>query len=117
MAGYNFTLTCSVTLSDGLTGLPNVMWVDSFGRSVNSSGDLIAHDPVTSGQATRLTLFFDPLRTSDEGAYTCVARVSSPASTLPLNSSALYVIDAQQSELYFMYTSNNLYECIHALLL
>ena len=117
MAGYNFTLTCSVTLTDGLTGVPSVMWVDSSGRSVNSSGDLVVRDPVTSGQVTSLTLFFDPLRTSDEGAYTCVARLSSPASTLPLNSSALYIIDAQQSKLAVVdvLKSNDLR--IHALLL
>ena len=101
VAGYNFTLTCTVTVTEGLTEIPIITWVDSSGQSLNSTGDLIVLEQVSSRQATNRTLYFDPLRTSDEGAYRCIVTLSSPALTLPLNSSATYLIDAQQSKLMY----------------
>lgn len=99
VAGYNFTLICTVTLTEGLTGIPSVEWMDSGGQQINSVNDLVLSDPMTSGQMTNRTLYFDPIRTSDGGTYTCVATVPSPALAMPLNMSAVYVISVLLSKI------------------
>ena len=99
VAGYNFTLTCTVTLIEGLFGIPQVLWINSNGQQINSSGDVILNDPVTSSQSTNLTLYFDPIRTSDGGTYTCLAILPLFTLTTVLNSSATYFINVQKSEL------------------
>jgi hypothetical protein len=98
VAGYNFTLLCTLTLPEGLLGTPTVWWVDSDGQQIRSAGDIILYDPVTSGLTTNLTLYFDPIRTRDEGSYTCMATVSSPAHMGVLNASSVYNIDVQLSK-------------------
>ena len=98
VAGYNFTLICTVTLTEGLLGTPSVWWVDSNGQQIISAGDIILHDPMTSDLTTNLTLYFDPIRTRDEGTYTCMVSLSSPAHMGVLNTSAAYIIDVQQSK-------------------
>ena len=93
VAGYNYSLTCTVTLIEGMLGTPNVWWTNSNGQVVESSGDIVLHDSVTVGLATNLTLYFDPIRVTDGGTYNCLASISSPALTIPLNSSTSYVIN------------------------
>ena len=98
VAGYNFTLVCTVTVTEGLLGTPAVWWVDGDGQQISSAGDIVLYDPVTSGLTTNLTLYFDPIRTRDEGSYTCMATVSSPARMGVLNASSMYLIDVQLSK-------------------
>ena len=98
VAGYNYTLICTVTLTEGLLDTPTIWWVDRNGQLITSAGDVILYDPLTSGLTTNLTLYFDPIRTRDEGTYICIASVSSPALSGVLNSSAVYAIDVQQSK-------------------
>ena len=100
MAGYNFTITCIVTLTEGLVRTPSVFWTDSNGQPIGSSEDIMLTDQETSGQTTNRTLYFYPIRTSDDGAYTCMAMLSSPALSSSLNSSATYVIEVQQSKIH-----------------
>ena len=97
VAGYNFTLTCTVTQTEGLIRRPSLMWIDSNSQLVTSTGDIMINT-VNSGQMINYTLQFDPIRTSDEGSYTCIAILASPALTMTINSSATYVIDVQQSK-------------------
>lgn len=99
VAGYNFSLTCSVTQIEGLVGIPSLVWTDNNDLLVVSTDDVILNDPVTSGLTTSQTLCTDPIRTSDEGIYTCKATLSSSALTTPLNSSATYFVDVQQSKI------------------
>ena len=106
VAGYNFSITCSATVTEGIVGVPVLAWTDSNGRPIGSTGDITLNDQVTSGQMTNRTLFFDPIRTSDEGSYICTATLSSPALTVALNSTTLYTIDVQQSK--FKTSLNNL---------
>ena len=87
-----------MTLPEGLLGTPSVWWVDGDGQQIRSAGDIVLYDPVTSGPTTNLSLYFDPIRTSDEGSYTCIATVSSPARTGVLNASSVYNIDVQLSK-------------------
>ncbi len=87
-----------MTQTEGLVGTPSIVWMDSLGQQITSTGDIILSDPVTSGQATSQILYFDPIRTSDEGTYTCMAMLSSSALTTPLNSSTTNVVTVQQSK-------------------
>ena len=87
VAGYNHSFICTVTLTEGLLHNPRVWWVDSDGQRITSGGDVMVYDPVTAGLTTNLTLFFDPIRTSDSGTYICMASVLSPALNGALNSS------------------------------
>lgn len=98
VAGYNFTLVCTVILPDGLLGIPTVWWVNDDGHQIRSAGDIVLYDPVMSGLTTNLTLYFDPIRTRDEGSYTCMATVSSPAHMGVLNATSVYSIDVQLSK-------------------
>lgn len=98
VAGYNFTLVCTVTLTEGLLGTPTVWWVDGNGQQIRSAGDIVLYDPVISGLMTNLTLYFDPIRIRDEGRYTCMASVSSLAQMGVLNASSMYHIDVQLSK-------------------
>ena len=103
VAGYNFTLICSVTLIDGLTGMPTVTWIDSSDQQITSAGDLTVNNPMIAGLQTNRTLYFDPIRTRDMGTYTCVATLPSPALSTPLNTSALYTINVQLSKKIIMH--------------
>ena len=56
-AGNSFTLTCTAeNQTDNLVGMPELEWV---GKNISSSTQ------------NTLDLTFDPLKTSDGGAYTC----------------------------------------------
>ena len=90
VAGYNYTLTCTVTLIEGMLDTPRVWWTDADGQLITSMGDIVLYDPVTSGLTTNLTLYFDPIRATDGGRYNCMASVSSPALAAPLNSSTIH---------------------------
>ena len=106
VAGYNYTLICTVIVTEGLLGTPTVEWVGSDGQLVVSAEDVIVYDPVTSGRTTNLTLFFDPIRTRDEGVYMCVTSISSAALSGTLNSSTTYFINVLLSKL-----QNNVPDC------
>ena len=88
-----------MTRTEGLVGLPRVLWFDTNGVQISSSEDIVLGNPVTSGRTTNRTLYFDPIRTADEGRYTCTGSLSSPALNSPLGSFAIYAIDVQQSKL------------------
>ena len=114
VAGYNYSLVCTLTLREGLLGTPTIWWVGRDGQPITSGGDVVVHDPVTSGLTTNLTLFFDPIRTRDEGTYTCMASLSSPAlNATILNSSTSTFIDVQLSKYYKLFSSY----CINSFLI
>ena len=98
VAGYNFTLTCSVRTVEGLD-VPSVLWVDSEGQSINSSEDIVLGDLMYSNNGVSRDLYFDPIRTSDEGMYTCLAKLYSPSLDILLNSSVSYNLDVQLSKI------------------
>lgn len=106
VAGYNYTLTCAVLLIEGILATPNIWWTNANGQVISSSGDIILYDPLTTGLTTNLTLYFDPIRTMDGGTYICMASVSSPALTTPLNSSTSHVISVLLSKCYVVQTVN-----------
>ena len=102
VAGYNFTLTCSATQTEGLSGTPTLSWVNAEGQPITSSGDIMLGAETTSGLTTTRTLYFDPIRTSDGGSYTCVAALMSSGLNTTLSSSANYTITVQQSKTNIM---------------
>ena len=71
------TLTCRVTVVEGLTVQPDVEWLDSGGGAVMSGVNNI-----TVGNVMRngsLGLEFSPLHTSHGGQYTCRATINIPS--------------------------------------
>ena len=103
VAGYNFTLTCSTTKTVGLSGTPTLSWVNAGSQPITPTGDIMLGSETTSGLTTTRTLYFDPLRISDEGSYTCVAALMSPGLNATLSSSANYTITVQQSKTNLFY--------------
>ena len=93
VAGNNYTITCSVTLADGLSGFPEVTWINSDGQEIVSEGDTTVYGPLTSGLVTNLILQFDPLRIINEGLYTCFGVFSPVILSTELNSSDTIFID------------------------
>ena len=92
-------------MTEGLLGTPSVWWVGRDGQPITSDGDdVVIYDPVISGLTTIVTLFFDPIRTRDEGTYTCMASLPSPALTTLLNSSTASFVDVQLSKYYNVVT-------------
>lgn len=87
-----------MTLTEGLLGIPSVVWIDSNGQQINSANDIVLSDPMTLGQITNLTLYFDPIRATDGGTYTCMTTLSSSALGTPLNTSSIYIVSVQQSK-------------------
>jgi hypothetical protein len=75
-----------------MSDTPSIWWTNTDGRLVSSGGDIILHDPITTGLSTTLTLYFDPIRTMDGGTYICIALVPSPALAASVNSSTTYDI-------------------------
>ena len=107
VAGYNYTLICTVVINEGFSNIPGVVWVDSSSRVVVSNGDTAVSEPLTSGNTTSISLTFDPLRTSDGGTYTCVGTISTLALNIsfPLTSMASEVINVHLSKLHrYAYT-------------
>lgn len=98
MAGYNYTITCSVALTEGLTGTPSVAWSNSDGTLLTSAGDIVLSGPMISDLTTSWSVFFDPVREADEGTYVCMTTLSSPALTGMLSSTAVYNVTVQQSK-------------------
>ena len=70
VAGGQYTLTCTVTVPDGLLQLntPTVEWVGNEGVMNVTEGTI---EVSSSGVATTLT--FSPLQDSQDGLYTCRA--------------------------------------------
>ena len=73
VAGEQYTLTCTVTVPDGLTGTPTVEWTGDEGKTRVTEGRAD-----TSGSVTTLTLTFNPLQDSQDGDYTCSATLPVP---------------------------------------
>ena len=69
MAGDSVTLTCSVTLPDGVTGSPEFQW-EGPGETPDPAA------PSTSGQEVTSQLTLSAIRTSQAGQYTCTASLS-----------------------------------------
>ena len=79
IAGEMLTLTCRVTVVEGLTVQPDVEWLDSGGSAVRSgvNNNIITVDNVMrNGSESTLGLEFSSLHTSDGGQYTCRATIN-----------------------------------------
>ena len=69
LAGDTVTLTCSVTLPTGVTGIPDFQWE---GPGVTPT----PADSATSGQIVSSDLTLSEIATSQAGLYSCVAYIS-----------------------------------------
>lgn len=69
-AGEKYSLTCTVT-SDLP---PSVKWLGPGNHAVDGSDVSVRMlEPVTQGNTTTLVLYFDPIKTSHGGTYTCTS--------------------------------------------
>ena len=71
VAGESVTLTCSVTLPDGVTGTPGFQWEGPGGVTLTPA------DSTTSGQTVSSDLTLSEISTSQAGQYTCTATLYS----------------------------------------
>ena len=74
-AGNTYTLVCQVSVVEGLVVDPDVVWLDSSGRTV-SGLDITVGGPSIEGSVVTRNLTFSPLHTSHRGNYTCQATIS-----------------------------------------
>ena len=74
----NYSLTCIVDTYRSIVA-PNVAWVGPYGPVTNGNNAVI-RDLSAAGE-WNVTVFFNPLRTSHGGRYTCVSMVTAPAVT------------------------------------
>ena len=93
-AGENFTLSCTVTVIEGLVGDALVVgsWLDGRGNPVQS--DPTQMDSVN----TTLTLEFNPLLSSHGGRYTCNVSITISSISTVKRNSAPYDITIQGNE-------------------
>ena len=93
-----YNLTCTVSkVVDGLVNSPTASWITSNGRMPVSDGNSITVSTSSDGMSAMSTLTFDPLRTSNNGAYMCVGSLSSPALQTPLMSSVEEELSVQSN--------------------
>ena len=77
-AGEMLTLTCRVTVVEGLTVDPTVTWLDSEDNPVTGGVNVTVGSVMRSGRESTLVLEFSPLHTSHGGRYTCMATILLP---------------------------------------
>ena len=70
MAGESVTLTCSLTLPDGVTSTPDFQWEGPGGVTPTPA------DSTTSGQTVSSDLTLSEISTSQAGQYTCTANIT-----------------------------------------
>ena len=81
MAGEPLTLTCTVSVLEGVSGVPVIAWRRPDGSSVDSDDLVTVGDSETSDQITTRALEFHSLYTSHGGQYTCIATLDVDGST------------------------------------
>ena len=74
--GQPYTLTCNVSVANGVTGTPSVQWVGP-----SSSAPIVTGGDFTVSSTPPYTLTINPLRQSHAGQYTCQARVQNVTNT------------------------------------
>ena len=77
IAGEMLTLTCRVTVVEGLIVQPDVVWLVSGGSAVRSGvNNVTVDDVMRNGSESTLGLEFSSLHTSHGGQYTCRAIIN-----------------------------------------
>ena len=101
VAGQSYTLTCTVTLTMGVSGPPTIEWLgfDSSDTDI-TVGDVTA-DSGNPSMYTRTLTFM--LRTSHGGDYTCQATSSAVTG---MDTETLYVQCELNHEVHFTHSTN-----------
>ena len=93
-AGSVLTLTCTITLDGGLSGILNdlsvtTVWRTEGGQEVSTGGNIMVSGAAFAvGTTYSSTLSFNTVHTDDAGDYTCTATVS-PSSRTSVPSSTV----------------------------
>ena len=85
MAGQPLTLTCSVSIQEGIRGTPVLTWTR---EDASLSSDVTSAPPL---------LFFPSLRTSHAGRYACTARLSIPEAGVEISGDSTTNVSIQCS--------------------
>lgn len=81
-AGTAYTITCiALKSASGFSQSPQVMWRNPNGNLVANGGGITLGNPVSDSLRTVQALTFNTLSTSEAGAYSCEATLSSSALT------------------------------------
>ena len=111
VAGESVSLTCSVTLPDGVTGTPDFQW-EGPGRVTPTPAD-----STTSGQTASSYLTLSEIYTSQAGQYTCTATLSGSITTstiITVQSKYMYIsIYKYSSDAWYMYINNYIYSVFY----
>ena len=102
-AGMTYSLTCTVSKTvDGLINSPTATWTTG-GVAVSNGNAITVSTMITETTATS-TLTFDPLRTTQNGRYSCDGTLTSPALDTPLTRSTVieHNVQSRQAILMFM---------------
>ena len=75
--GEAFSLICSITRAQDLTGDVTIQWIGPDGNPVTTREGVVVGTPGTSEGVTSLSLQFTTLLTSHGGEYTCMANLAS----------------------------------------
>ena len=97
-AGYEFNLTCEVTSLSSLEADVELFWKYQTGEPVVTEGNITVGSQLTEGNVTYRTVFFNPLRSTDEGYYTCLADINLPSNLPNLNSSLSHYVSVLSSK-------------------
>ena len=89
MAGESVTLTCSVTLPDGVTGTPDFQWKGPGGVTAGST---------TSGGTVSSDLTLSEVSTSQAGQYTCTATLYGS-----INTSTIITVQSKPGSFLFLH--------------
>jgi len=79
--GELFTLTCSVTQVENITGLATIQWMGPDGNPVVDKGPIIVGTAEKKERVVTSSLKFNPLFTSHGGEYTCQGSLVSQSDT------------------------------------
>ena len=78
-AGEVLSVTCTATVEEFLITTPTLLWLNSDGSVVTTTGNPTAPGSAeVNGEVSTLELTFSPLRTSHGGQYRCRASIDIP---------------------------------------
>ena len=75
IVGREFVMTCTVTVVEGLTVIPEVVWIGPDGNITGTKNITMGYEQ-TTGLVTTRSLTLHSLQSSEGGQYSCMAAVN-----------------------------------------
>ena len=109
-AGSMLTLSCAVTVIEGLVNQPTITWVNSADTVIT---DGVLQSVSLSQMGNTVSLTFDPLRTSHGDQYTCRAVLKITAANVNIETTRSFELNVQ-SKLSFNCLTRYLIAIVHS---